>query len=186
MKELKNALPPVMSMWQKIAFCHNHPNVLALQRIHRYQKASGIAHDMVPFLRFSKKVTHGFEKNLHFQTAAIFPLRDACEAYLLETFELWKLCAIHAKRATIHFSDVHLIRCLQGRMIWRWRSVLLWQRHALKQIMWEQPDPRDSFPKFCGTTCDRSSKTNWTISIEISKWHVLLAMQLNVHLYGLT
>ncbi|XP_062978205.1 uncharacterized protein LOC134395903 [Elgaria multicarinata webbii] len=102
---------------QETSFRHGHPRMSALQLIHRYQKkASGMMLDKLPFLRFTKKLAHGFEWNLRFQTPAVLALKEASQAYLLELFEDWHLCALHAKRFTVSKSDVHLARCLRQEM----------------------------------------------------------------------
>lgn len=94
----------------------------------RYQRASGLMRDK---LRFTKMMTHDFHKPLHFESPAIQALWEACQAYLLELFGDWSLCALHAKRASITFSDIHLVRCLQ----WKVEACSTWQPFALKPMV---------------------------------------------------
>ncbi|KAJ7317225.1 hypothetical protein JRQ81_003387 [Phrynocephalus forsythii] len=88
-----------------------------LKQSHRYQKkASGLSLNKLPILHFSKRLAHGIRKNLRFQPSAVLALQEACQAYLLELTEDWKMCAMHAKRVTVLNSDIHLARCLRGEM----------------------------------------------------------------------
>uniref|UniRef100_A0A8D0L2J2 Core Histone H2A/H2B/H3 domain-containing protein n=1 Tax=Sphenodon punctatus TaxID=8508 RepID=A0A8D0L2J2_SPHPU len=96
---------------------HAAPRDSRLQQIHRLQRSAEISLHEMPFLKLTKKVACNFEKNLRFQSPAVLALKEVCQAYLLGLFEDWNLCALHANRATIIASDVHLARCLRGERI---------------------------------------------------------------------
>ena len=78
------------------------PGVMALREIRHYQKSSALLIRKLPFQRLVREIAQDFKMDLHFQSAAILCLQEAAEAYLVGLFEDTNLCAIHARRLTIH------------------------------------------------------------------------------------
>ncbi|NXP80735.1 H3 protein, partial [Ramphastos sulfuratus] len=55
----------------------------------------------------------GPREGLEVQGEAAAALRAGCEAQLLALFEDLGLCALHAKRISVHAADLNLVRCLR-------------------------------------------------------------------------
>ena len=51
-----------------------------------------------------------FKEDLRFQASAILALQEAAEAFLVTYFEDSMLAGIHAKRVTLKFADMKLVR----------------------------------------------------------------------------
>ncbi|KAL8456656.1 hypothetical protein ACS0TY_034772 [Phlomoides rotata] len=90
---------------------HYHPKIVALRKIHKYQKSTELLIHKLPF----RSLSH-----------ALLTLQEAEEAYLVGLFEDTNLCAIHAKRVTIMPKDIQLTHRIRGE-------------HALVQAMCEIP-----------------------------------------------
>ena len=89
--------------------------VIALREIRRYQRSTELLIRKKPFQIVVREIAQKFKPNgVRFQRAAMRALQEAAEAYLVEIFEKAKLCAIHAKRATIRLSDMRLACCIRG------------------------------------------------------------------------
>lgn len=90
------------------------PGTVALREIRRYQKSTEFLIHELPFQRLVREVAQDFKSDLRFQSSAIMALQHATEAYNTSLFEDTNLCAIHAKRVTIHPKDVQLARRIRG------------------------------------------------------------------------
>ncbi|MEE6469346.1 hypothetical protein FKM82_008589 [Ascaphus truei] len=74
----------------------------------RYQKSTELLIRKLLFQCLVREVAQDFKTDLHFQSSVAMALQEASEAYLVGLFEDTKLCAIHAKRATIMPKDIQL------------------------------------------------------------------------------
>lgn len=90
------------------------PGTVALREIRRYQKTTELLIRKLPFSRLVREIAQDFKTDLRFQASAIMALQEAAEAYLVGLFEDTNLCAIHAKRVTIHPKDMQLTRWIRG------------------------------------------------------------------------
>ena len=91
------------------------PGTVALREIRRYQKNTDLLIRKLPFQRLVREIAENFyRRDLRFQSTAIMALQEAAEAYLVGLFEDTNLCAIHAKRVTIHPRDMELARRIRG------------------------------------------------------------------------
>eukprot|EP01112_Ceratiomyxa_fruticulosa_P020719 TRINITY_DN713_c0_g2_i3.p1 TRINITY_DN713_c0_g2~~TRINITY_DN713_c0_g2_i3.p1 ORF type:complete len:141 (+),score=16.99 TRINITY_DN713_c0_g2_i3:179-601(+) len=90
------------------------PGTVALREIRRYQKSTDLLIRKLPFQRLVREIAQDYKTDLRFQSAAIYALQEACEAYLVSLFEDTNLCAIHAKRVTIMPKDIQLARRIRG------------------------------------------------------------------------
>ena len=91
------------------------PGTVALREIRRYQKSTDLLIKKMPFQRLCREITElEVKKNMRFQGSAVLALQTACEAYLVSLFEDTNLCALHAKRVTIHVKDMRLARRIRG------------------------------------------------------------------------
>ena len=61
-----------------------------------------------------REIAQNFKTDLRFQANAVLALQEASEAYLVGLMEDTNLCAIHAKRVTIHPKDIQLARRIRG------------------------------------------------------------------------
>ena len=87
--------------------------MVALCEIRHYQKSTDLLIAMLPFTRLVREIAqavgrHGFD--YHFQSAAIYALQEAIEAYLVQFLDDTNLCTIHRKRVTITPKDMHLVQ----------------------------------------------------------------------------
>lgn len=90
------------------------PGTKALREIRRYQKNTSLLIAKLPFQRLVREIASYCALDLRFQSAAIFALQEAAEAFLVELFEDANLCAIHAKRVTLQAKDIQLARRIRG------------------------------------------------------------------------
>lgn len=98
------------------------PGTKALRDIRSYQKSTDLLIRKVPFQRLVREIAQDYcNKNnlpeMRFQSAAIFALQEASEAYLVNLFVDTNLCAIHAKRVGIKRKDMQLARRIRGEPI---------------------------------------------------------------------
>ena len=101
------------------------PEMVALCEIHHFQKSTDLLIAMLPFARLVRKIVqdvgwHGF--NYRFQSAAIYALQEATEAYLVQFLDDTNLCAIHRKWVTITPKDMHLVQRMRRSYdpSWHW------------------------------------------------------------------
>lgn len=100
---------------EKVKKAHRYrPGTVALREIRKYQKSTDLLLRKLPFQRLIREIAQDFKSDLRFQSTAILALQEAAEAYLVSLFEDSNLCAIHAKRITIHPKDVALARRIRG------------------------------------------------------------------------
>lgn len=90
------------------------PGTVALREIRKYQKGTQLLIRKLPFQRLVREIAQEFNRNLRFQSHAVFALQAAAEAYLVSLFEDTNLCTIHAKRVTISPRDIQLARRIRG------------------------------------------------------------------------
>ena len=90
------------------------PGTVALREIKRYQKSTDLIIPRAPFQRVVREICHGYDHDLRFQSQALVALQEAAEGYLTGVFEDANLCALHAKRVTLHRSDMLLARRIRG------------------------------------------------------------------------
>ena len=99
--------------------------MVALCEIHCFQKSTDLLIAMLPFARLVREIVQdvglrGFD--YHFQSAAIYALQEAAEAYLVQLLDDTNLCAIHRKRVTITPKDMHLVQRMRRSYdpCWHW------------------------------------------------------------------
>ena len=96
------------------------PGTVALCEIRRFQKSTELLTAILPFQRLVHEIAQDLKMPYHvfdlrFQSAAMFALQEAAEAYLVGFFDDTNLCAIHAKWQTIMPKDMSLVqRMRQG------------------------------------------------------------------------
>ncbi|XP_026440543.1 histone H3-like centromeric protein HTR12 [Papaver somniferum] len=91
------------------------PGARALREIRKYQGSTDLLLPAAPFIRV-KLITEKCSKEVtRWQAEALIALQEATEAFLVNLFEVFQLCAIHAKRVTIMRKDWELARRLGGR-----------------------------------------------------------------------
>lgn len=90
------------------------PGTLAIREIRRYQKSTNLLIKRLPFHRLVREITQDIKGDLRYQSVALDALQEASEAYLVGLFEDTNLCALHAKRVTIHTKDIQLARRIRG------------------------------------------------------------------------
>ncbi len=56
------------------------------------------------------------KNGLRWQASALAALHEASEAYLIHMMSCANLAAIHAKRVTLQRGDIHLVRCILGKL----------------------------------------------------------------------
>ena len=95
------------------------PGTVALREIRRYQKSTELLIRKLPFQRLVREIAHEYRVDLRFQSAAIYALQEASEAFLVGLFEDANLCAMHGKRVTIMKRDLDLARRLRGETLWQ-------------------------------------------------------------------
>jgi histone H3 len=61
-----------------------------------------------------REIVGEISTELRLKTDALMALQEAAEAYMVGLFEDTNLCAIHAKRVTIHPKDMTLARRIRG------------------------------------------------------------------------
>lgn len=92
---------------------------VALREIRKYQASTDLLLRKAPFARLLREIlqdlrTGSSEPEYRWQAAAIMALQHASEGYLVGLFEEVNLCAIHARRQTIHPKDIQLSRRIRG------------------------------------------------------------------------
>lgn len=90
------------------------PGTVALREIRKFQKTTELLIRKLPFQRLVREIAQDFRTDLRFQSAAVFAIQEAAEAYLVSVFEDSNLCAIHAKRVTIMPKDIQLALRIRG------------------------------------------------------------------------
>ncbi|KAG2742157.1 histone-fold-containing protein, partial [Suillus brevipes Sb2] len=84
------------------------PSTVALRKIGRYQKSTGLFIRKLPVQRLAREIAQDFK------SSAVLALQGASEAYLVSVFEDINLAAIHAPRVTVQPKDLALARRLRG------------------------------------------------------------------------
>ena len=102
------------------------PGMVALHEIRHFQKNTDLLIAMLPFARLVREIAqdvgqHGFD--YCFQSATIFALQVAAEAYLVQFLDDTNLCAIHRKQVTITPKDMHLVQRMRRSYdpCWHWQ-----------------------------------------------------------------
>jgi histone H3 len=90
------------------------PGTVALREIRKYQKSTHLLLRKLPFQRLVREIAQSIKDNVRFQSAAIYALQEATEAYTVGLFEDTNRCAIHARRVTIMPKDMQLARRIRG------------------------------------------------------------------------
>ena len=93
------------------------PGTVALREIRKYQKSTELLIRKLPFQRLVREIASDYKSDLRFQSAAIYALQEATEAFMVGLFEDTNLCAIHAKRVTIMPRDIQIARRIRGDRI---------------------------------------------------------------------
>eukprot|EP01041_Mallomonas_annulata_P003209 gene3209-6340_t len=91
------------------------PGTVALRDIRRYQGSTELLIHKLPFQRLVREIAGCIKSDLRFQGSAILAVQEAAESYLVGLFENANLCALHAKRVTLHARDIALARRIGGR-----------------------------------------------------------------------
>lgn len=90
------------------------PGAKALKEIRKYQRSTALLIPALAFQRLVREISQDCRTDLRFQSAALAALQEAAEAYLVGTFELANLCAVHARRVTLMPRDISLARRIRG------------------------------------------------------------------------
>jgi len=102
------------------------PGTVALREIRKYQKSTELLIRKLPFQRLVREIASDYKSDLRFQSAAIYALQEATEAFMVGLFEDTNLCAIHAKRVTIMPRDIQIARRIRGDRIWVIVKLIFW------------------------------------------------------------
>ena len=89
------------------------PGTVALREIRRFQKSTNLLIAMLPFSRLVREIAQDVGHrgyNYRFQSAAIYALQEAAEAYLVQFLDDTNLCATHRKQVTITPKDMYLVQ----------------------------------------------------------------------------
>ena len=76
------------------------PGTVALREIRRFQKSTELLIRKLLFQRLVREIAQECNKDIRFQTSAIWALQEATEAYLVGLFEDTNLAAIHTMKAS--------------------------------------------------------------------------------------
>lgn len=97
------------------------PGTVALREIRKYQKSTELIIRKAPFSRLVKQILQETEgvngaktTATRLEPSALVALQEAAESYVVGLFEDTNLCALHAKRVTIHPLDMQLARRIRG------------------------------------------------------------------------
>ena len=102
------------------------PGMVALHEIRHFQKSTNLLIAMLPFSRLVREIAqdvghHGYD--YRFQSATIYVLQEAAEAYIVQFLDDTNLCTIHRKRVTITPKDMYLVQRMRRSYdpCWHWR-----------------------------------------------------------------
>ena len=84
------------------------PGEKALREIRHYTRTTDNLIPRLPFKRLVKDIAK--EVDVRFMDQALRALQEAAEDHVVRLFEDSQLCAIHAKRTTLHVKDIKLAR----------------------------------------------------------------------------
>ena len=92
------------------------PGTRALMHIRKYQKSTESLVRKLPFQRLVRHLVQQLcgQMSVRMQTAALYVLQQAFEAYVISLFEDSNLCAIHSKRVTVMPKDLQLAIRIRG------------------------------------------------------------------------
>ncbi len=92
------------------------PGTRALMCIRKYQKSTESLVRKLPFQRLVRHLVQQLcgQMSVRMQTAALYVLQQAFEAYIISMFEDTNLCAIHSKRVTVMPKDLQLAIRIRG------------------------------------------------------------------------
>ena len=92
------------------------PGTVALREIRKYQKSTELLCRKAPMYRLIREIAqkYGSNEGVRFTKIALMALHESAEEYLVDTFELGYLMALHAKRVTISPQDIKLARHARG------------------------------------------------------------------------
>ena len=87
------------------------PGTKALREIKKYQKSTDL---LLPRASFARLVRDELYKygDFRIESLALMAVQESCENYLVHLFEASQLCAIHARRVTLHPADLLLAKKL--------------------------------------------------------------------------
>ena len=86
----------------------------ALRQIRTYQKSTEMLVRKLPFQRLVRHLVEKRNPKVRMQTAALYVMQQATEAFVVSLFEDTNLCAIHAKRVTVMQKDLQLAKRIRG------------------------------------------------------------------------
>lgn len=99
------------------------PGTVALREIRKYQKSCDLLLPKMSFLRLVREIAQDVTGDMcqsqgavRWQRDAVLALQEAAEAWIVESFEMSNLLAIHAKRVTVLQRDMALLRRMRERM----------------------------------------------------------------------
>ncbi|XP_053147673.1 histone H3-like centromeric protein A [Hemicordylus capensis] len=92
------------------------PGQRAMLEIRKYQKSTNLLIRKLPFARVVREICLDFTRgvDMQWQAMALEALQEAAEAFLVHLMEDAYLCALHAKRVTLHPRDIQLARRIRG------------------------------------------------------------------------
>ena len=92
------------------------PGTLALKEIRKYQKSTDLLIKKAPFIRLVKEILHKKldKTEIRMQCIAVEALQEAAEYYITNLFDDANLCALHAKRITLHPKDMQHAMRIRG------------------------------------------------------------------------
>merc|ERR1712032_265166 len=112
-KAIKKSAPAKGGMKEKRKFRYR-PGTVVLREVKKYQKSVNNLLPRASFQRLVRNIVSDMDHDLRFQSAALYALQEATEAYIVGVFEDTNLCAIHANRKTILKKDMELARRIRG------------------------------------------------------------------------
>lgn len=86
------------------------PGTVALREIRKMQATTHTLIKKAPLYRLIREIMQDFHSDFRFQASALEAIHQACEAYIIDTFEVANLYAIHSKRVTILKKDFELVK----------------------------------------------------------------------------
>lgn len=91
---------------------------MVLKEIQYYQKTSTMLMSKLPFIRLVRSLVTKLSSDtksipMRFTHSSLDALQEAFEAFVVSLFENAYCCTIHAKRVTLHPSDLRLARRLK-------------------------------------------------------------------------
>ncbi|CAG5112976.1 Oidioi.mRNA.OKI2018_I69.chr2.g7130.t1.cds [Oikopleura dioica] len=90
------------------------PGSKAIKEIREYQKSTDLLMRKMPFQRVVREVVNDLRpgNDYRWQSQALLCLQEATEAFIITTFEVANLFALHSKRVTIMKKDLDLVNAV--------------------------------------------------------------------------